>query len=86
VPDELWKMNLDGSNKVQLTHFPKKIQPQRGSVIAGPPQWNNKHNFISYLSRQKQENQIYAVTRMEKAMANHFRSSQQRLAFVECRW
>jgi TolB protein len=63
VPDELWKMNLDMSNKIQLTHFPK------GDTItkwfeyhAGPPQWNSKYKFISYLSKQKGQNQIYAVT------------------------
>ena len=63
VPDELWKMNLDGGNKVQLTHFPKEDTTTAwSSYHAGPPQWNSKHNFISYLSRQKQQNQIYAVT------------------------
>ena len=63
VPDELWKMNLDGSSKVQLTHFPKEDTTTAWfSYHAGPPQWNSKHNFISYLSRQRQQNQIYAVT------------------------
>jgi TolB protein len=63
VPDELWKINLDMSNKIQLTHFPK------GDTItkwfeyhAGPPQWNSKYKFISYLSKQKGQNQIYAIS------------------------
>jgi len=63
VPDELWKMNLDGTNKFQLTHFPKEdTTTEWFRYHAGPPQWNNKYKFISYLSRQKRENQLYAVT------------------------
>jgi TolB protein len=63
VPDELWKMNLDGTNKSQLTHFPKEdTTTEWFRYHAGPPQWNNKYKFISYLSRQKRENQVYAVT------------------------
>jgi TolB protein len=54
VPDELWKMNLDLSNKVQLTHFPKAdTTTQWFEYHAGPPQWNEKYKFISYVSRQK---------------------------------
>ncbi|MDX2045179.1 MAG: hypothetical protein SFU87_00240 [Chitinophagaceae bacterium] len=63
VPDELWKMNLDGSNKMQLTHFPKTdTTTQWYEYHAGPPQWNSKYKFISYLSTQKKQNQVYAVT------------------------
>jgi TolB protein len=63
VPDELWKMNLDGSNKFQLTHFPKEdTTTEWFRYHAGPPQWNNKYKFISYISRQKMQNQVYAVT------------------------
>jgi TolB protein len=63
VPDELWKMNLDGTNKFRLTHFPKEdTTTEWFRYHAGPPQWNNKYKFISYLSRQKRENQVYAVT------------------------
>ena len=63
VPDELWKMNLDGTNKSQLTHFPKEdTTTEWFRYHAGPPQWNNKYKFISYLSRQRRENQVYAVT------------------------
>ena len=63
VPDELWKMNLDGSNKIQLTHFPKEDTTTAWyQYHAGPPQWNSKYEFISYLSRQNRQNQVYAVT------------------------
>jgi TolB protein len=63
VPDELWKMNLDGSNKMQLTHFPKTdTTTQWYEYHADPPQWNSKYKFISYLSRQKGQHQIFAVT------------------------
>jgi TolB protein len=63
VPDELWKMNLDGTNKFQLTHFPREdTTTEWFRYHAGPPQWNNKYKFISYLSRQRRENQVYAVT------------------------
>ncbi len=63
VPDELWKMNVDLTNKVQLTHFPKEDTTTKWfEYHAGPPQWNSKHKFISYLSKQKGQNQIYAIT------------------------
>jgi TolB protein len=63
VPDELWKMNLDMGNKIQLTHFPKEdTTTEWFRYHAGPPQWNSKYKFISYLSRQKRQHQIYAVT------------------------
>lgn len=63
IPDELWKMNLDMSNKIQLTHFPKEdTTTEWFRYHTGPPQWNSKYKFISYLSRQKRQNQIYAVT------------------------
>jgi len=63
VPDELYKMNLDGGNKKQLTNFPESdTTTQWFEYHAGPPQYNSKYNFISYISRQKGQHQIYAVT------------------------
>lgn len=63
IPDELWSMNEDGSNKKQLTFFPKEdTTTQWYEYHAGPPQWNNNKKFISYLSKQKGQTQIYAIT------------------------
>lgn len=63
VPDELWKMNLDGTNRIQLTHFPKWDTITRWyEYHAGPPQWNNKEAFISYISSRNGVHQIFAVT------------------------
>jgi len=72
VPDELWKFCFDykacGSEplknwKVQLTYFPKEDTSTKWfEYHAGPPQWNSKKKFISYLSRQKGQTQVYAVT------------------------
>lgn len=72
VPDELWKFSFDekadvsnsfGKVKVQLTYFPKAdTTTQWFEYHAGPPQWNSKYKFISYLSRQKGQHQVYAIT------------------------
>lgn len=72
VPDELWKFCFDYKAcgpeplknwKIQLTHFPKDDTiTQWFEYHAGPPQWNSKYKFISYLSRQKGQHQIYAIT------------------------
>jgi TolB protein len=71
VPAELWKFSLrenaDGSirldeNKMQLTYFPKSdTTTQWFEYHAGPPQLNSKYNFISYMSKQKGQTQIYAL-------------------------
>jgi TolB protein len=74
VPDELWSFSYnvkeDGSdplayaaNRKQLTFFPKTdTTTQWFEYHAGPPQWNSKYKFISYISRQKGQHQIYAIT------------------------
>ncbi len=75
VPDELWRFCFNfkacgsnplgpyGSWRYQLTHFPKEDTTTKWfEYHAGPPQWNSKYKFISYLSRQKGQHQIYAVT------------------------
>ena len=63
VPDELWKMKPDGTAGTQLTFFPKSDTLTAWyEYHAGPPQWNNRYRFISYLSRQKGQHQVYAIT------------------------
>ena len=72
VSDELWKFCFDykacgpeplRNYKTQLTHFPKDDTTTKWfEYHAGPPQWNSKKKFISYLSRQKGQHQIYAIT------------------------
>ncbi|NOT50319.1 MAG: hypothetical protein HOP10_03470 [Chitinophagaceae bacterium] len=63
VFDELWKMDLEMNNKMQLTQFPKSdTSTQWFEYHAGPPQWNEKYQFISYISRQKRQHQVYAIT------------------------
>jgi TolB protein len=72
VPDELWKFSLDenaegtlklnDNNKMQLTHFPAADTTTAWyEYHAGPPQWNSKYRFISYLSKQNNQTQIYAI-------------------------
>jgi TolB protein len=63
VPDELWLMREDGSGKQQLTHYPPNdTTAEWFRYHAGPPQWNNRHRFISYISHQKGQVQIFAIT------------------------
>lgn len=63
VAAELWKMDMELNNKIQLTHFPKSdTTTQWFEYHAGPPQYNNKYGFISYMSKQKGQTQIYAIT------------------------
>ncbi len=70
VPDELWKFPLEereqvrlGEKGVQLSAFPMSDTSTKWfEYHAGPPQWNGKYKFISYLSRQKGQHQIFAVT------------------------
>ncbi|WP_462249346.1 hypothetical protein [Ferruginibacter sp.] len=71
VPDELWKFSLKenadgtiqlGEDKLQLTYFPKSDTTTAWyEYHAGPPQWNSKYKFISYLSKQNNQTQIYTV-------------------------
>jgi TolB protein len=72
VPAELWYMNfykLPGDTitatnfKYQITHFPKQDTTAKWfEYHAGPPQYNNKYRFISYLSKQNGQTQIYIST------------------------
>jgi TolB protein len=71
VPDELWKMSFKktedynyilGSSKMQLTYFPAIDTATKWfEYHAGPPQYNSKYNFISYISKQNGQTQIFAI-------------------------
>lgn len=73
VPDELWKFDLlekaDGSvslskTGLQLTHFPAGDTSTKWyEYHAGPPQWHPVKKFISYMSKQQGQGQIFAVSR-----------------------
>jgi TolB protein len=63
VPDELWLLDMSGKAIRQLTSFPKADTSTKWfEYHAGPPQWNSKHQFISYLSMQNKQTQIHAVS------------------------
>jgi TolB protein len=63
VPAELWMMNEDGSNQKQLTRFPKSDTTTPWfEYHAGPPQYNSAYKFISYMSRQNKQTQIFVTT------------------------
>lgn len=63
VPDELWLLDMNGKSIRQLTTFPKADTSTKWfEYHAGPPQWNSKHQFISYLSMQNKQTQIHAVS------------------------
>ncbi len=63
VFDELWLLDMNGKAIRQLTTFPKADTTTPWfEYHAGPPQWNSKHQFISYMSRQNRQTQIHAVS------------------------
>ncbi|MBK8088024.1 MAG: hypothetical protein IPK31_08800 [Chitinophagaceae bacterium] len=63
VFDELWMVDIYGKPIRQLTFFPAADTTTAWfDYHAGPPQWNSKYQFISYLSRQNKQTQIYAFT------------------------
>lgn len=61
--EEMYIMNLDGTNRRKLTTYPADdpLSKDPGYKV-GPPQWNAKYNFISYQSNQAGKQSIYAVT------------------------
>ncbi len=63
VFDELWLLDAAAKPIRQLTSFPKTDTTTPWfEYHAGPPQWNSKHQFISYMSRQNKQTQIYAIS------------------------
>jgi TolB protein len=71
VPAELWFIEYykpfngllaANSLKYQVTNFPTSDTTTHWfEYHAGPPQYNHKYNFITYLSKQNNQVQIYAV-------------------------
>jgi len=60
---ELFVMNEDGTEMIQLTHYPKDDTTNTsGEYHAGPPRWNRKENYISYMSFQQGKYEVYGVT------------------------
>jgi len=63
INEELFIMNEDGSEKRQLTVYPKDDKTaQWHDYHAGPPRWVKKHNFITYNSVQNGKSSLFAVT------------------------
>lgn len=71
VPAELWYMEFykppgdtmpSNNLRYQITHFPKSDTTTRWfEYHAGPPQYNQKYNFMSYFSKQNNQTQIYIL-------------------------
>jgi len=60
---EIYMMNDDGSGMKQLTHYPLDDTTNKsGEYHAGPPRWNSKDNFISFMSFQKSKYEVYGIT------------------------
>jgi TolB protein len=63
MKSELFTMNADGTGIRQLTHYPENDTTNKsGEYHAGPPRWNRKENFISYMSYQKGKYEVYGIT------------------------
>lgn len=61
--DEIFIMNSDGSEKRQLTNYPKdNISYKSNGYKAGATHWHPTENFISYISVQDGRHNIFAVT------------------------
>ena len=63
VSEELWIMDSDGTNRRQLTTYPKEDKTAEWhNYHAGPPRWVAAHGFISYQSVQNGKSSLFAVT------------------------
>lgn len=61
--EELYLMNEDGSQLVQLTHYPENNPSAKDyGYRAGAARWHPTENFISYISLQDGRHSIFAVT------------------------
>lgn len=61
--EELFIMNADGTNPVQLTRYPEEnISAKDFGYKAGTARWHPTDNFISYISKQDGRHSIFAIT------------------------
>lgn len=61
--EELFIMNADGTGMTQITNYPEdNISANDHGYKAGAPKWHPKDNFITYISKQNNRYNIYAVT------------------------
>jgi len=75
--EELYRMNDDGADVVQLTHYPEENPSAKEyGYRAGAARWHPTGNFISYVSLQDGRHSIYAVapdgSKQWKLTANEF--------------
>jgi len=61
--EELFIMNADGSNALQLTQYPENNPSAKEyGYKAGAPRWHPTENFITYISKQDGRHSIFAIT------------------------
>lgn len=61
--EEIYPMNIDGSDIKQLTFYPQNnISRDSSGYKAGSSHWHPKQNFISYISMQDGKHSIFAIT------------------------
>lgn len=61
--EELFLMNADGTNPIQLTHYPENNPSAKEyGYRAGSARWHPTENFISYVSKQDGRHSIFAIT------------------------
>ncbi|QQS31118.1 MAG: PD40 domain-containing protein [Sphingobacteriales bacterium] len=61
--EELFLMNADGTNSIQLTHYPENNPSAKEyGYRAGSAKWHPTENFISYVSKQDGRHSIFAIT------------------------
>ena len=61
--EELFIINEDGTNCIQLTHYPvNDTTADKFAYKAGPPKLHPTQNFVSYQSKQNGKYSLYAVS------------------------
>lgn len=61
--EEIFVCNDDGSQTIQLTHYPENdTTAEWFAYKAGPPRWHPTEEFISFQSKRNGKYSLYAVT------------------------